>query len=191
MRCSPMKIVEGCAHTPESMTLLRGQIRAGLTARGCASVVDDVMLVVTELIANASLHGDPPVTLSVVLAPADGAVRVEVGDAGRGMDVARVRARWRHPSFTLGERGRGLFLIDALCSGWGSRLSDDSHTIWAEIALPVGPSGADDAVGADGTDGAVTECERHAPGRHSAPEPRSLPLTPVAVAVPFLPLLVV
>lgn len=180
-----MKIVEECARTPESMTLLRGQIRAGLTARGCASVVDDVMLVVTELIANASLHGGPPVTLSVVLAPAGGAVRVEVGDAGRGMDVARVRARWRHPSFTLGERGRGLFLIDALCSGWGSRLSDDSHTTWAEIALPVGPADA------GGAGGAVTECERQAPGRHSARGTRPLPLTPVPGAVPFLPLLVV
>ncbi|MET9650919.1 ATP-binding protein [Streptomyces sp. NPDC006460] len=168
------------------MTVLRGQIRAGLTARGCASVVDDVMLVVTELIANASLHGGPPVTLSVVLAPAGGAVHVEVGDAGRGMDVARVRARWRHPSFTLGERGRGLFLIDALCSGWGSRLSDDSHTTWAEIALPAdagGDGGPDDA------GGAVTEWERPAPGRHSARGTR--PPAPVAVAVPSLPLLVV
>ncbi|MEU8522931.1 ATP-binding protein [Streptomyces sp. NBC_01216] len=131
-----MTVVEACTYAPESMCVVRGRVRAGLLTGGFSAVVDDVVLVVAELVANAAFHGGPPVTLRVIADEAGRAVRVEVGDAGRGMDVSLVRARWRHPSFTLAERGRGLFLIDALCSGWGSDLTDGRHTTWAEITLP-------------------------------------------------------
>jgi anti-sigma regulatory factor (Ser/Thr protein kinase) len=66
-------------------------------------------LVLTELVTNAVLHGQGPVSLR--LAERSGRIEGEVADAGRGF-------RSPPPRNGDAEGGRGLFLVDALCERW-------------------------------------------------------------------------
>src|SRR3954451_24533724 len=90
------------------------------------SLVKDVELVVTELVTNALLHGNPPVVLRISPAPAR--VRIEVGDTGREMPM---RMRENVEAMT----GRGLPLVARVASAWGVEpLGDRGKLVWAEIA---------------------------------------------------------
>ncbi|WP_217251275.1 ATP-binding protein [Streptomyces sp. AC602_WCS936] len=125
----------GCRDT-QSARLVRDGVRDQLDRWGTGALGPDAELVVTELLSNALRHGRPPVrvALTVLCAPHGlPSVRVEVTDAGAAFDTGRVRARWRHPSFGWAESGRGLFLVDALCSRWGDRPAGGGHTVWADL----------------------------------------------------------
>ncbi|MET9519048.1 ATP-binding protein [Streptomyces sp. NPDC002994] len=130
----------------------RAVIGRHLTYCGLQSLTDDALLVVTELLSNAARHGKPPwsVSMCLMLSQEDGRryVRLEVADAGSGIDINLIRARWRHPSGSLTDGGRGLFIVDTLASSWGNDRTSHGHTVWAELEVkpgsPVGspaPSG--------------------------------------------------
>lgn len=68
-------------------------------------------LVVSELVTNAVLHGEAPV--SVRLDAHDGRVDGEVSDGGGGFDSAVGALSPDHA-----EGGRGLFLVDRFCRRW-------------------------------------------------------------------------
>jgi hypothetical protein len=93
-------------------------------ARGLMSsfVEGDAAVIVSELTTNAVEHGAPPVVLS--LAIVDGGLRIEVAD---GSDVAP-RLQPRDP---LRTSGRGLQLVDALSSSWGTTGTDAGKLVWA------------------------------------------------------------
>ncbi|MET9390863.1 ATP-binding protein [Streptomyces sp. NPDC006624] len=120
------------------LVALRDGLRRQLGDWGADAVSDDACLVLTELFANAHRHGTPPVRVAVTLRT-DGAgapaMRLEVADGGPGFDAEAVRARWRHPSYPLAERGRGLYLVDSVSLAWGDRRTSAGHTVWAD--LPV------------------------------------------------------
>jgi PAS domain S-box-containing protein len=89
------------------------------------AVLDAAELVVSELVANAVLHGAPPVRL-VVAAQDGGGARVEVHDGSRALPV-RPRAPLE------GLTGRGLGLVDAVCSGWGVDAVHWGKCVWVEL----------------------------------------------------------
>ena len=109
-----------------------------LASWGLQSIADDVLLVATELLTNALRYGTPPWGTRMWLLP-DGRgrryVRLEVADAGPGIDVDRVCAHWRHPSGSLMTSGRGLFIVDTLATRWGDDRSGPGHTVWAELEV--------------------------------------------------------
>ena len=70
-------------------------------------------LVLTELVTNAVLHGEGPV--SVRLDAARGEIEGEVADAGPGF---RPPEKPRLPRGGNAENGRGLYLVDRLCRRW-------------------------------------------------------------------------
>lgn len=75
-----------------------------------APVVEDAVLVVSELVTNAVRHGTGAVGLRVSAGAEE--LRIEVHD---GSTVpARLRAAGEEE-----ESGRGLFLVDALARAWG------------------------------------------------------------------------
>lgn len=89
------------------------------------AVVDAVLLVVSELVTNAIIHGKGQVRLRVFHCE-EGQLRVEVRDESRVPAQMRVTG-----DGDLG--GRGLHLVEALSRKWGT--SADGRTAWA--VLPV------------------------------------------------------
>ncbi|KWW99002.1 putative PAS/PAC sensor protein [Carbonactinospora thermoautotrophica] len=83
-------------------------------------------LLASELVTNAVVHagGD---ALTLVVARADGGLRVEVHDRGRGEPALR-RADG------TAEQGRGLLVVDALSTAWGHALTPTGKVVWFELA---------------------------------------------------------
>ena len=83
-------------------------------------------LIVSELVTNAVQHGAGEVTM--MLAPAEGGVRVGIHDHGGGVPAPR-------PVDARSTGGRGLQLVECLSSAWGvARAGDFGKTVWAQIA---------------------------------------------------------
>jgi anti-sigma regulatory factor (Ser/Thr protein kinase) len=97
-------------------------------------VKDAAVLVVSELVTNAVLHGTQPIYLRVLTT--DGALRIEVSDCTPS--VLRVASQLAARSAT---GGRGLFIVEALSECWGETPHEgNGKTIWAEIPLePILP----------------------------------------------------
>lgn len=93
---------------------------AGLDARETQVLI----LLVSELVTNALVHGRPPVGL--VIDVDDERTRIEVKDAATR--VPHVRSAAVSP---LG--GRGLALVDDLATRWGTRVDDGGKTVWLEL----------------------------------------------------------
>jgi len=94
-------------------------------------VVDDAVLVASELAANAVRHGAPPVTLT--LEQRGDRVRVAVRDSGTGPDP-----RVPEASETSGS-GRGLAMIQQLSVDHGWDRDEGGLTVWAELELRPRP----------------------------------------------------
>ncbi|MGH3378255.1 MAG: ATP-binding protein [Actinoallomurus sp.] len=115
-----------------------------LLAEDHAAVVDDVVLLASEVVTNSVLHsdsatpgesGDPGVVTLVVLDTHD-AVRVEVTDVGSGRSIPRVVNDGLDAI-----NGRGLHMLDFLSGGrWGSHTDDGGRTVWFEVATDPLPS---------------------------------------------------
>lgn len=108
-------------------------LAASFLADAPEELLHDVQLALTELVSNAMLHGAPPVAVRL-LRQDDGAVRVEVEDAGHQLLVMPV------PS-TDAMTGRGLSLVAALADSWGVDPGiGGGKSIW--VVLRSGQQGA-------------------------------------------------
>ena len=85
--------------------------------------MDVVILLTSELVTNAVLHGSGPVCLHV--AWGDGTVRVEVNDQSPEQPVLRGEMMVRNAP-----NGRGLLLVDGLCTDWGVLAGKPGKTVW-------------------------------------------------------------
>jgi anti-sigma regulatory factor (Ser/Thr protein kinase) len=103
--------------------------RARTAMHGWA-LLDDVvhtgMLLVSELVTNALLHGKGPVELRLRLTRDRLVVEAEDG----GQHLPRRRRAGEDD-----EGGRGLHLVSTLADRWGARLTDDGKVVWAEVTL--------------------------------------------------------
>ncbi|MYY08871.1 ATP-binding protein [Streptomyces sp. SID4919] len=87
---------------------------------------DTIRLIVSELVSNAVVHGEGPVTITVLARP--GGLLIDVRDGA--LDVPRPG------SFGVeNERGRGLALVGALAVRSGWEPFGRGKRVWAEIAL--------------------------------------------------------
>ncbi|MFD8914987.1 ATP-binding protein [Streptomyces sp. NPDC059575] len=91
---------------------------------------DDLILIVSELVTSAVLHGrtTPGRQVEVTLEHSPGRVRVEVRDTGEGMPC-------RRPRVPLAVSGRGLEIVDALSGTWGVAEQVVGKTVWAELVV--------------------------------------------------------
>ena len=149
-------------HGPAGVGQARHRMREQLRSNGVSdAVVDDAVLILSELLSNACRHGRP---LGQHTEVGDGDVRaawrvdgtgeltVEVTDGG-----GPTRPVPATPSVTA-RGGRGLNIISALAQEWGVR--DDSSgevTVWAQVAQEPdaaerGPGDSDTLHGLDGLD---------------------------------------
>jgi hypothetical protein len=94
--------------------------------------VEAVALTSHELVANALVHGRPPVELRLVHNPTELLVEVVDGstDRPRRLSVAPDE-----------EHGRGLEVVDALASAWGATVGSGSKVVWARHRIAAAGSG--------------------------------------------------
>ncbi len=110
---------------PSSVSAVRRFAVAACERSGLGAVSDTVALLVSEVATNALVHGSGDVRVSV-RADAD-RVRVEVADDSPGWPVTREAG-------PEAEGGRGLALVEALSSDWGTRAEGVGKVVWFELA---------------------------------------------------------
>ena len=114
---------------PQAAGTARRHLTGALDRWGCSGWAETATLLVSELVANAVVHGHGPIELDV-RADDDGLL-VRIGDAsptlpetGHGQD-----------DDGLGEHGRGLVLVEALADSWGWTARPDSgKDVWFRLA---------------------------------------------------------
>ncbi len=94
--------------------------------------LDDLVIIGSELAANASVHGDPPYALTIEVTTA---VRLELSNRIRpaGPEVPRIASPAKAESEVGGLGGRGLQIVARLSRDWGWDRQDDSLVVWAEV----------------------------------------------------------
>lgn len=104
--------------------------------RSRQTVAQDVLLIVSELLSNASVHGGGPRELVVALerraepGGRAGVLRLTVTDPSPTLPAQRVTAQPGVPG------GHGLHIIAKLSDRWGADARDDGgKAVWAEIGL--------------------------------------------------------
>ncbi|MGQ0845553.1 MAG: SpoIIE family protein phosphatase [Sporichthyaceae bacterium] len=91
---------------------------------GLLALRDDALLLVTELVTNSFLHAGTTVTLDVRTDLHTATVAVSDGSRGRPAPT---------PSDSTRESGRGLLLVDALATAWGTQHDPTGKTVWFRL----------------------------------------------------------
>ena len=95
-------------------------------------LLDDALLVISELVTNAVTHADSSCRVRLSLTPAR--FRIDVQDNGSGTPEPL-------PYSQTEEHGRGLYMVDAITTAWGLEdVPGEGKLVWAELARPVDPS---------------------------------------------------
>ncbi|QFY08841.1 ATP-binding protein [Nonomuraea phyllanthi] len=111
-----------------SITAARGIARRVLTECGYQGHHEDVLLVVSELVTNALVHGDGPPSLR--MRGSASKVRIEVSDEGE---------RLPEPREPGPANGWGLHVVRLLSTGWGISPRDGGKVVWCELAARLAP----------------------------------------------------
>lgn len=132
-----MKIEYECQPDPSSVRKARELVTSALAAWDMDDLVDVAELLTSELVTNAVLHAGTAFRVAVEAEPP--VARVEVSDGRIDPPVPTVPARDH-------DHGRGLMLVEALASQWGSRVVDGGKVVWfaltSALAEPGGRSAA-------------------------------------------------
>lgn len=115
------------------LSRVRAFVSGELRSLGRAELIDDAVLVASELASNALLHADGIVKVSVT--EHGDAVRVAVHDRTR---VPPVIARQSVEAMT----GRGLRLVASLSREWGAEPTKGGKLVWADLSEGHSPSPA-------------------------------------------------
>ncbi|MFZ3492787.1 ATP-binding protein [Streptomyces sp. 5.8] len=89
---------------------------------------DDVLLLVSEVVANACMHADGPNSLLLRLTAER--LRIEVTDASPVVPV------YRFPTDPARPGGHGLLIVKRLARAWGADPVDGGKCVWVEVATP-------------------------------------------------------
>lgn len=92
-------------------------------------VADDAEAIVCELVANAVLHARPP--LHLFLAVRGPRLHLAVHDGSETLPQAFGGA----PPPPTVAHGRGLMLIDAIATAWGTMRTTEGKVVWATLRL--------------------------------------------------------
>jgi anti-sigma regulatory factor (Ser/Thr protein kinase) len=105
----------------------RRKARAEFTGKLEDERLHDVLLLVSEVVTNAVVHGYPPGRLR--LSSDDARVRVEVEDSSPAQPVLEAFDHESH-------RGRGIALVEALADDWGVEApggQGSGKRVWFEV----------------------------------------------------------
>ena len=109
-----------CVATPRQELVLPASSVSPAAARdwarhaGCqvhaVDLLDDALLLITELVTNAVLHGGPPILLAIECD--DTSLHVRVRDGSPALPARREAGQ-------ESQNGRGMTLVELLTSTWG------------------------------------------------------------------------
>jgi hypothetical protein len=99
--------------------------RDRLKTWGLLAVADNAILMISELVTNAILHGGDGAHLTLTYA--DLKIRAEVRDSSPVMPVVRSYSE-------TATTGRGMVIVDALAAAWGTFAVDGGKVVWFELA---------------------------------------------------------
>ncbi len=114
----------GLAGDPTSAREARAFVRMALEDRVGAEILQDLLLLASEMVSNVIRHARTPLTLSVeshrsfvLLTVTDGAVPFDAGP----------------PTADDAESGRGMGIIASISRRWGVGDTPVGKSIWAEV----------------------------------------------------------
>src|SRR4051794_9205142 len=161
-RAAPAGLTQRLAPSLDAPAQARAIVASRFGGRVPADVLDDALLVVSELVTNAVTHGRGELVLQADLEEAQ--IRGRVMDHGSGFD---------HEPLDPGVGaigGRGLFVVDRLCRSWGVR--HGFADVWFVLdVVPRSPS-AESGEGLVGRRETPEERDRAAEARDRAAESR-------------------
>lgn len=117
----------------QSVASVRHSLEPVLARWQLEPMLDDMQLVLSEAVTNALVHAQSDVDIR--LRRHGRGVRVEIQDRSSRPPVPRVILSDDSVNAEA-ESGRGLLIVDALCSEWGSTPAGWGKSIWIEMELP-------------------------------------------------------
>ncbi|QGV78160.1 SpoIIE family protein phosphatase [Streptomyces ficellus] len=121
-----------------SVATARAFVRDTLQGWGYTDVVDDAVVLTSELVTNAVIHAGT--AADVLCLRTENGVRIEVADLYPEREVPL-----QGTGHSLGspdrENGRGLLLCAALAARWGVEYSPTRKQVWFQLDLPERPVG--------------------------------------------------
>ena len=132
-----------------SVATARSFVRDTLQGWGFADIVDDAVVLTSELVTNAVVHAGT--AADVLCLRSDDGVRIEVADhyPEREIPLQATAVNMGSPDR---EGGRGLQLCAALAGRWGVEYTPTHKQVWFQLALPdraVGTRAAGPSLPAD------------------------------------------
>jgi len=112
---------------PASPNLARRAVAAALTGHS-GLVIEQAVLMTSELVSNAVVHGAEPITLDIAVGT--GLLTVSVDDAGTGGPL------WMRPT-EVDVHGRGVRIVDSLSYAWGVEPLTGGKRVWFSLLLDV------------------------------------------------------
>ncbi|MEU0088709.1 SpoIIE family protein phosphatase [Streptomyces sp. NPDC006274] len=116
-----------------SVATARAFVRDTLQGWGHSDVVDDAVVLTSELVTNAVIHAGT--SADVLCLRSEDGVRVEVADRYPEREVP-IQGAGRTIANLDSENGRGLLLCAALASRWGVEYTPTRKTVWFQLDLP-------------------------------------------------------
>ncbi|MFH8496600.1 SpoIIE family protein phosphatase [Streptomyces coeruleorubidus] len=132
-----------------SVASARSFVRDTLQGWGFADIVDDAVVLTSELVTNAVVHAGTSADLLCLRS--DEGVRIEVADRYPEREIP-LQASAINMGSPDREGGRGLQLCAALAGHWGVEYTPTHKTVWFQLDLParvVGTRAAGPALPAD------------------------------------------
>jgi anti-sigma regulatory factor (Ser/Thr protein kinase) len=114
--------------TPEATTAARNVVDEACRTWSLGHIVDVAQLVVTELVSNVVQHAHTRMELNVALR--DRYLHLSVRD--RSFELPR---RGGGGDDVMREDGRGILVVEALTSAWGTTPTDDGKVVWATLRI--------------------------------------------------------
>ncbi|MFC8917344.1 SpoIIE family protein phosphatase [Streptomyces sp. NPDC057116] len=121
-----------------SVATARAFVRDTLQGWGYTDVVDDAVVLTSELVTNAVIHAGT--AADVLCLRTENGVRIEVADRYPEREVP-LQGTGRSATSPDSENGRGLLLCAALASRWGVEYSPTHKQVWFQLDLPERPVG--------------------------------------------------
>jgi anti-sigma regulatory factor (Ser/Thr protein kinase) len=188
----PDKLVATAAYEPEPLAaaaarrFVRDTLQSWVVTDGNADghgLVDDAVLLTSELVTNAVVHAGTAVQVTCRLA--DGSVEVVVRDSQPASLVPEAAAAEQVPSERTG--GRGLLLPSALASAWGVTYGRTAKAVWFRIGLGRPGAASDDSLDGLTESGAAGSAALTAALRQVLAAPRRALAKPAVAAGAGLP----